>query len=321
MRIRYRSTIPRQLGLGGSSAIVIATLRALAELAGTTIPRARLPALALAVETDELGIAAGLQDRVVQTYGGLVFMDFATDRYEPLPLRAAAGAVRRLAARTRAAPPAAPTRACATRFDHGDRTIIAAMATLAGSPTTRAPRSRPATTPRSPPRSTPATTSARASSTSTPATRSSSPRARDLGLRATYTGSGGAIVGIARDATPSPSSPTAAPARRARRARRRRPALSAAAQPRPRRAARAAGRSGRRPATRQPTVQISKCRCGAARRAGRADLAERRAGGHRRALGDDRRAAQAVGEEVVAAVGAVEHDVLARAGRLVARAG
>ena len=84
-RIRYRSTIPRQLGLGGSSAIVIATLRALADLHGTTLPDAELPALALAVETDELGIAAGLQDRVVQTHGGLVFMDFARTRYESLP--------------------------------------------------------------------------------------------------------------------------------------------------------------------------------------------------------------------------------------------
>jgi galactokinase/mevalonate kinase-like predicted kinase len=31
----------------------------------------------LDIEKNELGIAAGLQDRVVQTYGGLVFMDFS----------------------------------------------------------------------------------------------------------------------------------------------------------------------------------------------------------------------------------------------------
>ena len=80
VRIRYRSTIPREVGLGGSSAIVIATLRALAQLTDVTISREQLPALALAVETEELGIAAGLQDRVVQTYGGLVFMDFEHGR-------------------------------------------------------------------------------------------------------------------------------------------------------------------------------------------------------------------------------------------------
>ena len=82
--IRYGSTIPRQVGLGGSSAIVIATLRALADSSGLPIDRERLPGLALSVETERLGIVAGLQDRVVQTYGGLVFMDFAADRHESL---------------------------------------------------------------------------------------------------------------------------------------------------------------------------------------------------------------------------------------------
>jgi len=40
----------------------------------------RRPALALAVETEDLGIAAGLQDRVAQAYQGLVFMDFERGR-------------------------------------------------------------------------------------------------------------------------------------------------------------------------------------------------------------------------------------------------
>jgi galactokinase/mevalonate kinase-like predicted kinase len=30
----------------------------------------------LNIEKEELGISAGLQDRVIQTYGGLVHMDF-----------------------------------------------------------------------------------------------------------------------------------------------------------------------------------------------------------------------------------------------------
>ena len=34
------------------------------------------PSFALAVETDELSIAAGLQDRVIQCYEGMVYMDF-----------------------------------------------------------------------------------------------------------------------------------------------------------------------------------------------------------------------------------------------------
>jgi glucuronokinase len=84
--VRVRSTIPREVGLAGSSAIVIATLRALGKLHGAPVELDALPALALAVETEELGIAAGLQDRVAQAHGGLVCMDFAVEppRYEPL---------------------------------------------------------------------------------------------------------------------------------------------------------------------------------------------------------------------------------------------
>lgn len=78
--LSYDTTIPRQVGLGGSSAIITATVRALMEFYGVRphvdVQLAELPSLVLSVETEELGITAGLQDRVVQTYGGTVFMDF-----------------------------------------------------------------------------------------------------------------------------------------------------------------------------------------------------------------------------------------------------
>lgn len=86
--VQWTTTIPRSVGLGGSSAIVIATLRALSQLYSVSLLEADLAQLALAVEVEELGIAAGLQDRVAQAYGGLTFMDFAPDgdgrRYERL---------------------------------------------------------------------------------------------------------------------------------------------------------------------------------------------------------------------------------------------
>ena len=74
--VRYRSTIPRRLGLAGSSALVTATLRCLLEFYDIEIARPLLPGLILSVETEELGISAGLQDRVIQVYEGAVFMDF-----------------------------------------------------------------------------------------------------------------------------------------------------------------------------------------------------------------------------------------------------
>ncbi len=83
--VRWESSIPRDVGLAGSSALVIAVLRALGELYGLALEPAALARLALAVELEELGIAAGPQDRVAQAYGGLTFMDFGGQhRYEPL---------------------------------------------------------------------------------------------------------------------------------------------------------------------------------------------------------------------------------------------
>ncbi len=90
--LRYSSTIPRQVGLAGSSAIVTATMRALCRFYDVSIPREILPSLILSVERDELGIGAGLQDRVAQVYEGLTYMDFDREYmhehghglYEPL---------------------------------------------------------------------------------------------------------------------------------------------------------------------------------------------------------------------------------------------
>ena len=77
--LSYESSIPRRVGLAGSSAIVTATLRALMQFYGVSIPLPVQPALILSAEKDELGIGAGLQDRVIQTYEGVVYMDFAKE--------------------------------------------------------------------------------------------------------------------------------------------------------------------------------------------------------------------------------------------------
>lgn len=74
--LRYSSDIPHLVGLAGSSAIITAAMRALMEFYGVSITKPQLANLILAVETKELQIAAGLQDRVAQAYQGLVYMDF-----------------------------------------------------------------------------------------------------------------------------------------------------------------------------------------------------------------------------------------------------
>lgn len=78
--IGYETDIPVRVGLAGSSAIITASLRALMEFFEVGIPKPELPGLILSVELDELKIGAGLQDRVIQVYEGVVFMDFDQER-------------------------------------------------------------------------------------------------------------------------------------------------------------------------------------------------------------------------------------------------
>ncbi|MDO4570784.1 MAG: GHMP kinase [Planctomycetia bacterium] len=78
--IRYDTNIPRQVGMAGSSAIITAMMRCLMEFYDVEIPLHLLPSLVLSIERGELGIAAGLQDRVIQAYEGVVYMDFAPDK-------------------------------------------------------------------------------------------------------------------------------------------------------------------------------------------------------------------------------------------------
>ena len=74
--IRYSSNIPLRLGLAGSSAIITACLKALTIYYNVKIPEPIFANLVLSVEKDELGIAAGLQDRVAQAFEAPVFMNF-----------------------------------------------------------------------------------------------------------------------------------------------------------------------------------------------------------------------------------------------------
>ena len=74
--VEYKINIPRLVGLSGSSAICSAMLKALMKFYGVEIPIEMRPTICLEAERDELGINCGFQDRVIQIYNGLVFMDF-----------------------------------------------------------------------------------------------------------------------------------------------------------------------------------------------------------------------------------------------------
>jgi glucuronokinase len=80
--LEYESSIPLRLGMGGSSAIITAALRALCRYFGVEIPLPVQANLVMETETKELGVPAGPQDRVIQVYEGLVYMDFSRELME-----------------------------------------------------------------------------------------------------------------------------------------------------------------------------------------------------------------------------------------------
>ncbi|XP_062151483.1 glucuronokinase 1-like isoform X2 [Alnus glutinosa] len=82
--VHFRS-LDHLTGLSGSSAIVCAALSCLLDFYRVRhlIKVELRPNLILAAEK-ELGIVAGLQDRVAQVYGGLVYMDFSKEYMDDL---------------------------------------------------------------------------------------------------------------------------------------------------------------------------------------------------------------------------------------------
>uniref|UniRef100_A0A3Q3CAE2 Glucuronokinase with putative uridyl pyrophosphorylase n=1 Tax=Haplochromis burtoni TaxID=8153 RepID=A0A3Q3CAE2_HAPBU len=86
--LKYDTNIPRQvvrIPSDTSDAIVSATLKCLMKFYNITdndLPKPIRANFILDVETDELSITAGLQDRVVQVYEGLVYMDFSKELME-----------------------------------------------------------------------------------------------------------------------------------------------------------------------------------------------------------------------------------------------
>jgi glucuronokinase len=82
LAVRCTTTVPRQVGLAGSSAVIIATMRALSHLWGARIGNFELAEMALATEVQDLGIAAGPMDRVIQAYEQVMMLDLAPPRRE-----------------------------------------------------------------------------------------------------------------------------------------------------------------------------------------------------------------------------------------------
>ncbi|MEM9033905.1 MAG: hypothetical protein AAGD18_04870 [Actinomycetota bacterium] len=139
--VAVTSDIPREVGLAGSSAVIVATLQATALAADIDPPDEILPALALRIETDDLGIPGGLQDRIAQVHRGVVRCELAEDDLLWLD-GFEIGAVTRLTPEllpplaiawlpTAGESSATPHSDLRGRWDRGDATVRAGIARLA----------------------------------------------------------------------------------------------------------------------------------------------------------------------------------------------
>jgi glucuronokinase len=137
--LRYDTDIPRQVGMAGSSALIVAAMRALMAFHDVRIPDEILPTLVLRAELQELGINAGYMDRVVQVYEGCVYMDLERSLIE----RRGFGGYERLDATL--LPPlyvaykpdlgkvsGAVHNELRTAYDRGDREVIRTIKEIAG---------------------------------------------------------------------------------------------------------------------------------------------------------------------------------------------
>ncbi len=124
------TTIPRSVGLAGSSALIIAALRALAETSGHRFEPVELAELALSVERERMGVEAGLQDRLVQAVGEPVAMEFDPVSFRPLR---PSGELPLFVAWSTAGSESSDTvhRSLRRRFDAGDRHVVTSMSGLA----------------------------------------------------------------------------------------------------------------------------------------------------------------------------------------------
>src|SRR5262245_54890081 len=90
LRISVESDFPVGAGLGGSSAVGVATVAALAAARGDTMSPTAIAELSREIEISDLGIPGGRQDHYASAYGGALGLRFSAGRVDvhSIPLSA-----------------------------------------------------------------------------------------------------------------------------------------------------------------------------------------------------------------------------------------
>lgn len=90
------SQVPPGTGLGSSSTVAVALIKAMAVLTGRQLSRREVADLACDIEIERLGMPIGKQDQYAAAFGGLNYMEFGPDGVRVEPLDMPAEAERRL---------------------------------------------------------------------------------------------------------------------------------------------------------------------------------------------------------------------------------
>jgi D-glycero-alpha-D-manno-heptose-7-phosphate kinase len=90
------SEVPPGTGLGSSSTLTVAAVKAVSTARGQTLSKEEVARMATRVELEKMGMPIGYQDQYASAFGGLNFMEFSPQGVQVTPIRTPPGTLEAL---------------------------------------------------------------------------------------------------------------------------------------------------------------------------------------------------------------------------------